>query len=102
MVDWANQYATLEERDNFSEPVRADAAWWKGTPVDSFLMVCGDCEMFRDDIVIFAQTLDTAGVKLKFVNCPLQVHVDCTLDAVSGLEPGLMSTTIWDWLNTIF
>jgi acetyl esterase/lipase len=102
MVGWASQYVSPEERDNYSEPGRADADWWKNAPVNSALMVCGDCEMFRDDIVIFASTLEKAGLILEFVNCPLQVHVDCTLDAGSGMEPGLMSTSVWDWFNTIF
>ena len=65
-------------------------------------MVVGDLEMFRDDTEVFAGTLEKAGVPLKFVKCPLQIHVDCTLDAGSGLEPGFMSTSIWEWFDTLF
>jgi acetyl esterase/lipase len=102
MVNWAGQYVSPTEKNNYSEPVRADAHWWKDAPVDSVLMVCGDCELFRDDTVVFAGTLEKAGVNLEFVNCPLQIHVDCTLDAGSGLEPGLMSTSIWGWYDKMF
>lgn len=98
----ANQFVTPAERDNYSEPILAETDWWKDAPVDNVLLVCGDLEMFRDDNRVFANTLEKAGLNVEFVNCPLQVHVDCILDAGSGMEPGLMSTTIWDWFNKIF
>ena len=101
-VEWADDFATPEERDNYSEPIRADASWWKGTPVEKALMVAGDDELFRDDITRFAGTLKQAGVDLEFVNCPSQIHVDCHLDASTGMEPGVMSTSIWAWLETLF
>jgi len=98
----ANQFVTPAERDNYSEPILAETDWWKDAPVHNVLVVWGDCEMFRDDNTVFANTLKKAGLNVEFVNCPLQVHVDCTLDAASGMEPGLMSTTIWDWFQTMF
>jgi acetyl esterase/lipase len=102
MMSMVDEFVTPEEHDNYSEPIRADSDWWKETPVEKVLMLAGDHEMFRDDIVVFSGTLEKAGVDLNFVNCPLQVHVECHLDAQTGMEPGLMSTSIWDWLDTLF
>jgi acetyl esterase/lipase len=101
-VKFANQFASPEERNNYSEPIRASPEWWKDAPVESVLMVSGDFEMFRDDIIVFAETLEKAKVNLEYVNCPLEVHVECTLDAGSGLEPGLMSNSVWSWFNMMF
>jgi acetyl esterase/lipase len=102
MVDWAGKYVTPEERNNYSEPVRAKAEWWKDAPVDSILMVCGDSEMFRDDTMVFAETLTEAGLNLEFVNCPLETHVECTLELGPGMEPSFMSKSVRGWFDAMF
>lgn len=102
MKGWAQDYALPEERDNYSEPMRADSSWWKNLPAKQTLNVIGDYEMFRDDLAEFGKTLKQAGVDVIDVHCPMQVHIDCILDAATGMEPGPMSKEIWKWLPTVF
>lgn len=102
VMGFAADFATAEERDNYSEPIRTDSHWWKGVGIENALMLVGDQEMFCDDVTAFARTLDEAGVNLKFFNCPRHLHIESTLNAQAGTEPGLMSTAIWDWLDTVF
>lgn len=67
-------------------------------PVRKILNVWGALEMFRDHIATFGQRLQMAGNSINNVECPMQVHIDCILDAQTGLEPGPMSVKIWEWL----
>ncbi|KAJ9627367.1 hypothetical protein H2204_009778 [Knufia peltigerae] len=86
------------ERNNWSEPFLASTSWWNNVPVRKILNVWGALEMFRDHIATFGQRLQMAGNSINNVECPMQVHIDCILDAQTGLEPGPMSVKIWEWL----
>lgn len=90
------------ERNNWSEPIRADVSWWRGLPAQKILNVFGSYEMLRDDDEKIGETLKDAGLTVESVECPLQVHIDCILDAQTGMEPGPMSIAIWRWLETVF
>ncbi|RVX70379.1 hypothetical protein B0A52_05878 [Exophiala mesophila] len=86
---------TPSETDEFAEAIRAPTEWWTGTPVDSILCLAGSDEIFRDDIVTTAGVLRKAGLRVESVVCRDQIHVDCILDAQSGLEVGDMSHAYW-------
>jgi acetyl esterase/lipase len=95
-------YVHPGDRNNWSEPSLAEPSWWSGIPVRKILNVYGAYELFRDDIAIFGRTLERAGCQVETVECPLQVHIDCILDAQTGSEVGLMSLKIWEWLSKLF
>ncbi|EXJ65787.1 uncharacterized protein A1O5_11028 [Cladophialophora psammophila CBS 110553] len=90
-----------DERGEFSDPARADSKWWADTPVSSILALAGTHELFCDDIREVCHKLKEAGLNVEAVECPKQVHIDCMLDAQSGLEHGAMSHAIWDWLKKV-
>lgn len=103
LYDWAHDFAPAPtDRNNYTEPLRADVSWWSGKPARSILNLAGEYEMFRDDIQAFGRNLEKAKLNVKTVTCSMQVHVDCILDAQSGLEHGQMSAEIWGWLDTVF
>ncbi|KAH7080777.1 Alpha/Beta hydrolase protein [Paraphoma chrysanthemicola] len=102
MLEWADAFAGPEERNNFSEPIKANADWWKTVPVENTLLVWGEYEVFRDSIAEVAETLVKAGISIKTVECSQQVHVESVLDSQSGMEHGPMSKEIWDWLTSVY
>ena len=102
MHEWADDFASPAEQNNYTEPLRAAVSWWSKLPAKKVLNLAGGYEMFRDDIEAFGQTLETANVHVKTVICPMQVHVDCILDAESGLDVGSMSTETWEWLDSVY
>lgn len=95
-------YVDPKHYNNYSEPAQADASWWHGIPVKSILTVYGAYEVFTDAIFELGQKLKESGNAVQIVSCPLQVHIDCFLDAQSGLEPAEMSQSIWDWMSAVF
>lgn len=101
MHDMATDFALPQERNNYTEAVRADASWWRNLPAKSTLNVFGGYEMFRDDDANLGVTLAEAGANVESVECPLQVHIDCILDAQSNLDIGPMSTAIWEWFSRV-
>jgi acetyl esterase/lipase len=100
--DWADDFASPADRNNYTEPLRADVSWWSGQCAKKILNLAGEYEMFRDDLEAFGRVLEKAKLDVKTISCPKQVHIDCILDAQSGLEPGLMSEEIWKWLDTAY
>lgn len=90
-----------DEMDEFAEAIRAAPEWWTDTPVDSILCLAGSDEIFRDDIITTANVLRKAGLKVESVVCRDQIHIDCILDAQTGLETGDMSHAFWDWLRAV-
>lgn len=97
----AKAYVDPSDYNNYSEPYRADAAWWRNLPVQSTLNVYGGYECLRDGIIHVGKMLEEAGNNVKNVECAKEVHIDCILDAMAGFEPGEMSRTIWEWLASI-
>ena len=102
MKDWASDFASNDERNNHSEPALADVSWWTGMPVEKVLVVYGEYEIFRDDNKAFADTLGKAGIDVEQIECAKQVHIDCILDAQTGMQAGPMSEAIWKWLPTLY
>lgn len=100
--EWVNNFVNEDERNEYSEPVRALSSWWKKAPVLKTLVISGDDELFRDDIQILSRRLKDAGLDVNAVNCTNQVHIECILDAETGDEPGQMSFEIWAWLIAVF
>lgn len=101
MHEWAGDYVLKSERNNWSEPIRANSLWWRSLPAKKTLNIWGEYELFQDDIAKFGETLVKAGVEVTNLECPKQVHVDCMLDAQTDLEIGPMSTEIWKWLEMV-
>jgi len=102
MHEWADSYASTTERNNYTEPLRAEIPWWSNLPATKVLNLAGGHELFRDDIEAFGKVLETAKVHVKTVVCQKQVHVDCILDAETGLSVGPMSTEAWAWLDSVY
>jgi len=94
-------YADPPDHNNFSEPIRADVSWWRNLPTKAILNVFGGYECFRDELVDFGARLVKAGNEVKNVECPLQVHIDCILDAQGGTDVDTMSTEVWKWLSSV-
>lgn len=101
MHQWADDFCTEEERNKYTEPIRADSDWFRGLPAKSVLNVWGGYELFRDDCEAFGKLLEAADVSVRNMECPQQVHIDCILDAQSQLDTGLMSTEVWEWLGKV-
>lgn len=97
----SDAYTDASERNNYSEAVRADVDWWKGIPAKSILNVWGGDEVLADSIAELGQKLEKAGNNVENVECPLQVHIDCILDLMSGLDVGLMTTKVLDFLSSV-
>ena len=102
MHQWADDFCNADERNNYSEPIKGDITWFKDMPVKKILNIFGSYEIFRDDIVAFGKLLEKAGFDVENVECPMQVHIDCVLDAGLGMEVGPMSTETWRWIETVF
>lgn len=102
MLEWANAYAPSPSRNEYSEPLRADVAWWRHIPVKDVLILAGGIEVFCDDIQEIGKRISEAGVKTSVVTCPNHVHVECLLDAKAELPEGVMAQAIWEWLMTRF
>lgn len=100
LSDMFNSYIAPRQRNNWSEPLLAESSWWRGFPAKSVLNIWGEVEMLRDAICKLGTNLASAGVNVQNVECPLHVHVDCVLDAQSGMGWGEMSKDIWTWLST--
>ncbi|SMQ56000.1 unnamed protein product [Zymoseptoria tritici ST99CH_1A5] len=94
-------YVSDDQRNNYSEPIRAGAAWWIDFPAKRILNVYGGHEVFRDDIVLVGQQLQDAGNDVESVESPMHVHADCILDAQTGFAHGEMAETIWDFLSGV-
>ncbi|KJX92832.1 hypothetical protein TI39_contig5820g00004 [Zymoseptoria brevis] len=94
-------YVSEDQRNNYSEPIRAGAAWWIDFPAKRILNVYGGHEVFRDDVVLVGQKLQDAGNDVVSVESPMHVHADCILDAQTGFAHGEMAETIWDFLSGV-
>jgi acetyl esterase/lipase len=98
-------YVDPEHHNNYSEPALADSKWWSGMPAQKILNVYGGYEVFRDHIIQLGRKLQESGNPVHNVECAEQVHIDCVLDAQTGLEAGAagqMSHVIWQWLGAMF
>jgi len=100
--EYRDDYVTQAEQNNWTAPLHADTTWWTDLPVAKTLNVYGGYDIFRDDNVAFGEILEKAGVAVENIECALEVHIDCILDAQTGLQPGLMSKGTWKWLQTVF
>jgi len=97
----APSYVDPENRNNYSEPGLADAKWWSGIPAKDILNVYGGHEVLRDHIYQVGQKLQESGNPVHNVECAQHVHIDCVLDAHTGMEAGEMSHVVWQWLSTV-
>lgn len=65
MHEWADDYTLPEERNNWSEPIRADVVWWNNLPAKRVLNIYGGFELFKDDDAKFGETLKGLGLRLR-------------------------------------
>lgn len=94
-------YVDADDLNYYSVPLQADVAWWEGIPAKSILNVYGENECFKSHIVELGEKLQKAGNEVEDAECGLHVHIDCMLDLHAGLEPGIMSAKILDWLARV-
>lgn len=90
-----------KDRNAWSEAYRADASWWENAPVSNVLVTAGETEVFKDHILEVGKKLKLAGVNSRAVVCEGQIHVECILDAQTGLPPRSMSEKIWRWFGEV-
>lgn len=102
MEGWANDFASVDEHNNYSEPCLTQPDWWVNAPVKKVLNVWGEYELFRDSIEELNKTLTRAELDVTAVRCARQVHIDCILDAQTGMQPGPMSEAVWEWLKASY
>ena len=95
-------YVDSNDLNGYSDPIRADVAWWRGIPAKSILNIYGGEECFKSHIVEFGEKLVEAGNEVENVECSSEVHIDWVLDLQSGLEPAEMRVKILDWLSRVF
>lgn len=98
----ADAFINPEQRDAYSGAITAGPDWWKGAPVKRVLMVVGNDEVFRDDVMVLGSHMKTAGLDVVQVKCVGEMHVECLLDASTGLQAGEMSYAVWGWLQGVF
>lgn len=99
LLEWARDYISPADHNNYSEPAIANAEWWKGAQTQNILNVYGEWEVLRDPDVAIGKTLAAAGVNVQSKECAKQIHIDCILDSQTGLPHGPMSEYIWEWLK---
>lgn len=101
MQEWASDFVDSKDQNNYSEPSRADVNWWKGLPVDDIIVLWGSAELFKDSDAKLAATLAEAKLNVTPRECADEVHIDCVLDAQSGLAHGEMTESTWAWLKKV-
>jgi acetyl esterase/lipase len=95
-------YIDPEDINNYSEPLQADVAWWRDIPAKSILNIYGGNECFKSHIAELGEKLKKAGNDVENVECEASVHIDWVLDLHAGLEHGITSVKILDWLSRVF
>ncbi|TPX11486.1 uncharacterized protein E0L32_007905 [Thyridium curvatum] len=98
ILDWGEAYAPSPLRDEYSEPLRAGISWWEQLPTQDLLILAGEVEVFRDDIVELGNRMSHANVQTKLIVCPKHSHEECIQDAKSKLQHGMMAESVWNWL----
>ena len=101
MITFRDDFIPKDFKDEFAEPAIANTDWWRGVKVDKVLVLGGQYEIFWGYIDDLGKKMKQAGVDVETVKCELQVHIDCILDAQSGLEVGRMSREGWGWLGSV-
>ncbi len=85
-------------------PDKADREVWRDLAAQRVLLVAGGDEVYRDDIVHTAQTMGAGNgpeSAVQVVVCPGEVHVQCAADLAVGIEDGLMTKAIMNWLERL-
>jgi acetyl esterase/lipase len=93
--DWVSP----ADLDEFSEPASAAQEWWSESRTASILLLVGELEIFRDNLVAFGNSLKGAGLSVSVIMCPGQVHVECILDSHTDMDHGKMSEAVIKWLE---
>ena len=101
MITFRDDFIPKDFKNEYAEPALADPDWWRGVMVDKVLVLGGEYEIFWDYIDDLGKKMKEVGVDVESVKCELQVHIDCILDAQSGLEVGRMSREGWGWLGSV-
>ncbi|KAK2801410.1 hypothetical protein FQN51_005304 [Onygenales sp. PD_10] len=71
---WSSQYIADLESDNYLEPLRAPAEWWKDIMVKDVLIVTGSDDLFVSAITEFVEKFKTAFPSITFVIGPDEPH----------------------------
>lgn len=54
---WSRAFLGAKKRDEYNEPLTADAAWWQGLKAEEILLVASADECLTDDIARMGETL---------------------------------------------
>lgn len=90
------------QREFYSEPLEAPASWWKGFPAKSTLLLAGDLEILRDDVVEFAEKVSGQIPGFEFLVGKNEVHVGCAADFALGAERLAMTRASWSLFQKTF
>ncbi len=91
-------------------PDKAGPELWKDLRARRLLLIGGDDEVYRDDIVHTAQTMGATGSgyepdggsgPVKVIICPGEVHVQCSVDLAVGVEDGVMTKAVMKWMEEL-
>lgn len=99
LLEWATDFISPSDYNNYSEPTKAESNWWKDAPTESILNVWGEYEGLQDADTKIGKTLAEAGLDIQNKECAKQIHIDCVLDAQTGMPHGPMSEYFWEWLS---
>ncbi|KLJ11780.1 hypothetical protein EMPG_13068 [Blastomyces silverae] len=89
---WSSLYVADSEPDNYMEPLRAPADWWKDLKVRDVLFLTGSDDLFRSPIEEFVEKFKTAFPNTTFVVGKDECHdapiVNLMIGDQSGTEQG--------------
>lgn len=54
---WSRAFLGAKKRDEYNEPLTADAAWWQGLKAEEILLVASADECLTDDVARMGEIL---------------------------------------------
>lgn len=109
---WSSTFLGTSPSDQYSEPVRADAEWWRKTRsfVDDVLIVAGKDELLLDGIEAFVANFENgvgsshgaggSGGKITSLMLEGVSHDAWNIDRQLGFGKGRMGEVIEEWVLT--
>ena len=66
---WSRAFLGAKKRDEYNEPLTADAAWWQGLKAEEILLVASADECLTDDIARMGEILKVSRFYFIFPSC---------------------------------
>ena len=95
---WSALFQGSAPSDNYLEPLKAPADWWKDLPADNFLVTAGAHEIFLDDIQDFTKKFQSVQPKVTYVVAPDGVHDELTFAGMMNLSTRQQQLVLEEWL----